>query len=377
MTICAAVEGDLAKFLRAERESLIASWERLVLEDPGVPEATRLPEPALRNDMPALIEGIASALERIDGRPVEDTEWAIGGAATAHALQRFGAGYTLEAALRELSHFRSAMADIFYEHAVMPSRSEFRLMSVTIDETVAIVAARMRDEEQARMAHVRERFVAVLGHDLRNPLNAITIGAAGLLRHQLPEREAAGVLRIARAAERMARMIADIYEFAAVRLAPTGLRLAVQRSNIAELCNEVIEEMRLLHGSRAIVFQPREEVCGIWDRNRILRVLSNLLGNALTHSPLSSEVRVGVTLRGERVVVSVHNDGEPIEAAILPLLFNPFARGGAAVNKADGLGLGLFIAREIALAHGGEIRVESTAERGTCFTLELPIGDAT
>jgi signal transduction histidine kinase len=376
MLICEEEHGkQIAALIREKKDALIASWERSVLEDPYVPEASRLPEPTLRDDIPHLIERLASALELNDASPS-----ARGGrdfdhdrVAAAHARQRLAAGYTLEAALCELSHFRNALADLLYGLAVLPTRSEFRSMSVTIDETMVIVAARIRDAEQARIAATQERFVAILGHDLRNPLNAITISADALLHRSLSEREAACVGRIARAAGRMARMIGDIYEFASARFGRGGIKLNMQRSSIVDLCAEAIDEMRLVHDARSIVFDPREDAQGTWDRGRILRVLANLLGNALAYSPPDTQVCIGVIVRGGRALVTVHNEGEPIEATKLPTIFEPFERADTAFRKSDGLGLGLFIAREITRAHGGEIRVESAVGRGTSLTVELPL----
>jgi signal transduction histidine kinase len=360
---------ELASFLRARSEELLARWVQEVLQEPVAPEAQRLPEPGLRDEVPRLIDCLASAVEGLDGRVAGDERllpW--------QPRQRFAAGFTLEAALRELSHFRCAVADLLYAHGALPTRAEVRRMSRAIDDAAATVLTRMRDAEMARLVSIRDRFIAILGHDLRNPLNAITIAAGALLRkNALSASEATYVRLITRGAERMARMIADILDFAAVRLVPSGVELALERSSLVELCAEAIDEMRLVHGTRTIIFDPREEGRRMWDRNRLLRLFSNLLGNALQYSPIDSVVRVGMRQGDGRVVVTVHNDGDPIDPAVLPTIFDPFARGRPAPGKADGLGLGLFIAHEIAKAHGGDIRAESSLEEGTTFILELPI----
>jgi signal transduction histidine kinase len=360
----------VAGLLRESRSALLLRWEQSLREDPAA-QATR-PKLALRGEVVKLIDRIALAIEQLDGSPdiaVPQVDWA-GSWLAQEAFSDVGA---LGVALGAFSHLRRALIDLFFAEGVTPTRRECHVISATIDAAVAAVATKMHDAEQKRMTAIRDRFLAILGHDLRNPLNAITIAAGALRRHDLRDGDLFLVNRAVSGAERMGKMITDLLEFAAARLVPETFVPAREDALLATVCEEAVGEMRLVHPLRTIVLDVRDPGAGAWDRHRLVRVLSNLLGNALAYSPPQSKVTVTVAARGERMLVSVHNEGVPIEPGMLRSLFEPFERGPGAPGKPGGLGLGLFIARQIARAHEGDITVESSERAGTTFTLELPV----
>jgi signal transduction histidine kinase len=208
---------------------------------------------------------------------------------------------------------------------------------------------------------------------LRNPLSAISTAAQLLLRQNLSDRQARTATRIATTAERMTRMIADLLDFTRSRLGG-GFPIQTQRMNLRDLCETVIEELELAYPERTIEFDARGDAWGNWDPDRIAQVVSNLAGNALQHSPESGTVRVELRDEGERVVLQTSNAGPPIPEQVLPHLFEPGRRGppGRGHKESSGLGLGLYIVRQIVLAHGGELSVRSSAAEGTTFTVSLP-----
>ena len=217
-----------------------------------------------------------------------------------------------------------------------------------------------------RTARFREHFVGIVSHDLRNPLTAIVTSAHLLLRYgELPERQARVVARIASSADRMARMIDDLLDFARSKL---GGEFPIHRRRIdlRQICEQTVEELEFAY-TRQVKLEANGDLWGDWDPDRIAQVISNLVGNAVQHS----DGDVKVTLRGEAdvVVLETHNGGPPIPHEVLSHIFEPGRRGDA---RSGGLGLGLFIVQQIVLAHGGSIEVTSNDGDGTKFTVALP-----
>lgn len=222
-----------------------------------------------------------------------------------------------------------------------------------------------------RSVTFREELLAMLGHDLRNPLNAITASAFQLSRAEgLGERERNAVERIRRSAGRMARMIDDILDFARSRLGG-GLPVDPQPVDMADLSRSTLEELQVAYPNRQLLFEAQGDTRGQWDPDRVTQVLGNLVVNALQHG--RSDTPVHITARGEGsdVVMVVHNEGEPIPPERLPHLFDPF-KGSARAQGSKSLGLGLYIVHQIARAHGGSVQVHSTAEEGTTFSVRWP-----
>lgn len=233
----------------------------------------------------------------------------------------------------------------------------------------------LKREEAARQTAVfREQFLGILGHDLRNPLQAISGNAALLLRYGgMTEPQRKAVNRISISADRMARMISDILDFTRTRL---GGGYALQRTwmNVHEVLKQVVEELEVAHPERRFELSVSGNGWGEWDADRIAQATSNLVGNAVQYSPQESAVRVVARDEGDGVRLEVHNLGTPIPAERLPHIFDPFVRGrdGSRASARTGLGLGLYITHEIVKAHGGVVQVRSTEAEGTCFWLRLP-----
>jgi sigma-B regulation protein RsbU (phosphoserine phosphatase) len=231
-----------------------------------------------------------------------------------------------------------------------------------------------REEAARQTALFREQFLGILGHDLRNPLQAISGNAALLLRFGgMTEPQRKAVNRISISADRMARMISDILDFTRTRL---GGGYALQRTwmNVHEVLRQVVEELEVAHPQRRFELSVTGNGWGEWDADRIAQAASNLVGNAVQYSPQDSAVRVVARDEGDGVRLEVHNLGTPIPPERLPHIFDPFVRGrdGSRTSARTGLGLGLYITHEIVKAHGGVVRVRSTESEGTCFWLNLP-----
>jgi signal transduction histidine kinase len=236
----------------------------------------------------------------------------------------------------------------------------------------ALVREKDAREEAERSVRYNEMFAGMLGHDLRNPLSAITTGANYIARLDSSQKSTKAATRILSSAERMARMIDQLLDFTRIRVGG-GLALASTRLDLEELLYKIKDELEAANPERSIVIEVAGSAVGEWDHDRLLQVFSNIVGNALHHG--SDTAPVVIRCDGSvptYVDVTIHNDGA-VPAEVLPVMFEPF-RGNARYQRTRGLGLGLFITQQIIAAHAGTIEVASTGEQGTTFHLVLPRG---
>jgi len=244
-----------------------------------------------------------------------------------------------------------------------------------IDITERRQAEEARVQEMEQAIRFSELFAGMLGHDLRNPLSAITTSAELLARRAESEKIGRPVTRILASAERMERMIGQLLDFTRIRLGQ-GLPLEYAPLDLGELARAIIDELEPVF-ERRIELRTQGSVHGIWDRDRLSQLLSNLAANACQHGDLEQPIVVGVDgLAADRVILSVQNGGQ-IPPELLPRIFEPFRRSSSRsrVRKPDrssGLGLGLHISEQIARALDGSIQVVSLPDTGTRFSVELP-----
>jgi sigma-B regulation protein RsbU (phosphoserine phosphatase) len=249
-----------------------------------------------------------------------------------------------------------------YERELLDARDQSRLSE-------AAAKANLRDERQT--SELREQFIAVLGHDLRNPLASISAGARILLRRTKDETETQVLQMMQTTVTRMSGLIDNVLDFARGRLGG-GITLSRDANRpLQPVLQQVVDELRTAMPDRVIEtdFAIAEPVnC---DRSRIGQMVSNLLGNALTHGAFDKPVRMAASTDNGMFVLWIANAGEPIPEAAMTDLFDPFFRGRVRAGL-QGLGLGLHIASEIARAHEGTLTVTSTAEE-TRFTFLMPL----
>lgn len=244
-------------------------------------------------------------------------------------------------------------------------------------ETEEEMRACLRREQQARAAvaeavDFQVRFVDMLGHDMRNPLNTImnTARIMAMRSEVLPEGRK-HLERLVSSSLRMHRMIEQILDLTRTRTAG-GIPVERTRQDLDPLVAKVVTDMRAAHPGRVVTYEKRGDCWASVDSERFEQVVATLVGNAIAHG--SPDTPVGVSLSGTALTVQlcVHNEGRPIDPALLPSLFDPFARRKKALGPSDGLGLGLHIADRIIKAHDGILSAFSTAETGTVFEATLP-----
>lgn len=218
------------------------------------------------------------------------------------------------------------------------------------------------------LAALREQFIAVLGHDLRNPLGSILGASEVLSTSTLSERDSKLVGVLIRSGLRMSELIENVMDFARARLG-TGITIESKEEYLLPVLNHLVDELRAIHPDRLIETQFSVDDPVHCDSGRISQLVSNLLANALTHGSKDQAVIVAASHKNQLLEIAISNSGTPIPEDFLPHLFHPFTREPHRPSQ-NGLGLGLYIASEIAKAHGGELNVVSTPEI-TTFTYKM------
>jgi K+-sensing histidine kinase KdpD len=225
--------------------------------------------------------------------------------------------------------------------------------------------------EQRKTSELREQFIAILGHDLRNPINAVSSGAQLLLRGQQDERTKTVVTMIQECCLRMTGLIENVLDFARGRLG-SGIALHKKPNEPMEkVLMQVIDELTAVWPNREVMTQFLLAEPVNCDGTRIAQMFSNLLGNAFNYGRPNTAISVKAESIAGIFTLSVANEGQRIPEANMKYLFQPFVRGEVGVNQ-KGLGLGLYIASEIAHAHGGKLEAISS-DRETVFTLTMPV----
>lgn len=369
----------LGEFIEGNLEPILQEWEAFAL---SLMPLAHLDRKALRDHAEEMLRAVAkdmcvpqSEQQRADKAKGlrSDNMSQLTSAAEAHAVSRFGDQFTMDQLVAE---FRAIRASVLRQWAVSRAETDEAVEELTrfneaIDQALNTSVARYT----AKLDESRTMILGVLAHDLRNPLNALSIGLQYILRSDSTDPNSTKVA--ARALHSVARMdglIRDLLDFTLVRLGP-GLPVTSEPANMAQICARTIEEVEASHPGRRFRFKTAGLVHGEWDPKRVSQMLINLLTNALHHGEPSGEVSLTLTGTQTEVHLDVHNDGPAIPEAVRATLFQPLAATALkrrGVSQSSGLGLGLYIAYQIATAHGGSIAVKSTDAEGTTFTVQMP-----
>lgn len=373
----------LADFILANREPILAEWEAFAREIwHGL-----APDPAtLRDHAEAILVATVADMQaeqtaeqqsdKSKGRrDLSRAARQMSRASVEHGAGRLVSGFDLLSLLSEYRALRASVIRLWTESCPAPHRDDLvdlTRFNESIDHSIAQSTATFAENGERS----RQMFLAMLGHDLRNPLNTIAMSAQLLsLDEGLAPCSAEAARQISVSADAMAHIVADVLDFATTRLGGT---IPVEREpiDLNELCEEVVAEMRAGHSKRAILLASPGAVMLRADGARLRQALSNLIGNALQHGDGACSVTLSEAAAGERVLLSVHNAGDPIPASAVGTIFNPLVRGPGSESRGSkrtsSIGLGLYIVQQIVDAHGGEIDVESSAEAGTTFAVRLP-----
>lgn len=367
----------LSDFIRKNHAAIVREWETFAAS--LLPAAGGMTDLALRDHAEEILNAIVvdlelpqSATEQSDKSKGHGEEHRMEDVGKIHAALRIEGGFRLSQLVAEYRALRASVLRLFEQAASEMGASD--LGQVTrFNEAIDEALVEATDRYLVVMNRTSDQFLAVLGHDLRNPLGAISMSAGLIARRADHTNSKAGSL-ILTSTERMKRMVDDLLDLTRTRLG-SGIPIAPEPTDLKLLCEEVVAELEAFYPDRPMELHADGDLRGSWDRDRLAQVLSNLVGNALQYG--ARDRPIGVTARedGETVVIEVHNEGRPIPPAMLANIFEPMVRE---VGRREGdklsrsLGLGLHIAREIVLAHGGTVSVKSTGREGTTFCVRLP-----
>lgn len=236
-----------------------------------------------------------------------------------------------------------------------------------------ISARKQQQLLDAKHTAFQRRLIGIVSHDLRNPISAMMLSAATLSKRADADPKTVTVLkRIVGSGERASRLIRDLLDFTQASLVG-GIPIQAQASDLNDVARQVVDEVRQAYPHRIVIFEPGADGKGEWDTDRVAQIIANLSINAVAYSPAESPVYVRSREEDGQVVIEVQNTGTPIASELLPLLFEPFRRGGDESRPGTGsLGLGLFIVDHLVRAHAGTVSVRSSVEEGTLFTVRLP-----
>jgi phosphoserine phosphatase RsbU/P len=256
-----------------------------------------------------------------------------------------------------------------FERELLNARAAAEAARQQSEQLRVLTEASLKAERET--AELREQFIAVLGHDLRNPLASLSAGARMMLKVKSPDEAVKFEAMMQNSVARMAKMIDSVMDFARGRMGG-GLTLGERAFQALEpVLDQVVAELASAHPERAIETHFELGTPVYCDAPRIAQLFSNLLGNAISHGAPDAPIRVEGQVRNQSFELSVANAGQPISEKAMERLFQPFYRGEVRPSQ-QGLGLGLYIASEIAKAHGGTLAVTSVQDE-TRFTFRMPL----
>nr|WP_314628329.1 HAMP domain-containing sensor histidine kinase [uncultured Noviherbaspirillum sp.] len=352
-----------AQRMLALREVVLAEWESRLRAT--VNEAAALSHPILIDTFPTLYDNIAQAIS--PGYPRESATGA-NTVASEHGGERARvSSYNHQAVISEYQLLRWTILDVLNQNSVTLDSTEFTKINAAIDDCIL---ASVNAYTLAQSA-LRERFIVTIAHDLRNPLQVIS-SAAELLQH-VDDLDRVHDLssRIFGNSQRMDRMIQDLLD-AAVFQGGEQLQLQLSAFDIMDVVREVRDQLAEQYGSRLEI--RGLPVNGWWDRDAMKRVLENLLNNALKYGAPDTVIRVRIECSHDRLLLAVHNEGDPIPPSELESIFQVFRRAAAAKkSEKRGWGIGLPYVRGVAESHGGSVLIDSAPGRGTTLSVDMPV----
>jgi hypothetical protein len=372
----------LADFIESNMEAILADWEEFARHlAPG----SAMSVIALRDHAESILRVSARDMlapqtaqqqsSKSKGHGGDGAESGhLDSASEEHAIARLGDGFNL---IEVVSEYRALRASVLrlWQKATRDADARDLEDLTRFNESMDQSLAEAVRSYTSRVDESRELFLATLGHDLRAPLNAMMLSAEVLSRSgQLDGENAEIASRMSAFGKVMTGMIHDLLDFTRTRLG-AGMPLSATPLDLGRLCQEVLAEFRAAHPGRRLHLESVGDLSGQWDAARLRQVLSNLVGNAIEHGEESGDIEVLARDEGPAVVVTVTNRGPVIPSSALPTLFDPFIRATSmpdANKRRAGIGLGLYIARQIVIAHGGSITVASSEGAGTVFTVRLP-----
>jgi signal transduction histidine kinase len=368
----------LAEFILQDMEAILAEWEAFAAT--LLPAAAGLTSLALRDHAQHILQAVAKDLTTTQTREAQSEKskgrapkvaGAPETAAETHAVLRARTGFDINQLVAE---YRALRASVLRRWMDAGPLGQFGMEDlIRFNEAIDQAVAESVGHFYAQVEQTRNLLLGMLGHDMRSPLNTILATSSYLAALNAGEQVSVSAARLIRSGAAMQTLLDDLVDFNRTKLG-LGVKVVPSDIDLAEVVTDELEQLRGAHPGRRIELSASGDSRGRWDAARVQQMVRNLVSNAIRYG--SSDTAVRVALRGEEaeVRVEVANTGLTIDPLALSQLFDPLKRGAAYGDSHDacgGLGLGLFIVREIAKAHGGDVEARSDAGE-TAFAVRLP-----
>jgi hypothetical protein len=401
----------LADFILSNLEPILADWEAFARSiwpegggggGGGAERAAAVDPAELRDHAEEILRATAQDMATAQSSHEQDEKSKGRGdagpgaarmvhASAEHAVGRVASGFGLAAVVAEYRALRASVVRLWRESNPQPDGHDLDDLTRFHESMDQSLAEAVRSFTE-RVDRSRRMFLAILGHDLRNPLSAMKLTGQLLARSgQLDPTLSDLASQLPETAVAMGQLIDDLLDYTGAELGG-GLPTHPAPTDLGKLCEQVVGELRAAHPECTVHVHRQGDLTGVWDAARLRQVVSNLLGNAVQHGRGKgggdgkagggggeADCPITLTIAGDGdggadggVTLAVHNPGPPIPPDVLPTIFDPLTRGPEADRRHGSMGLGLYIARAVATAHGGTIGVASTAETGTTCTVRLP-----
>jgi signal transduction histidine kinase len=366
----------LGDYILRDMELILQRWEAFATT--RIPAAEHMSSRSLRDHGPQILQAMVADLATFQTDDEQEAKSmglapvatnAPNTAAQTHAVLRAESGFDIEQLASEYRALRASVLSGWME-ACLPERPRFTDM-LRFNEAVDQALAESIAFFTAHVTRSRNLLLGMLSHDLRSPLQTIQITARLLGALNSGGEVGLAAERLVRSGARMQKLLDDLIDFNRTELG-LGIPVTPREVDLGQVCAEELEQIRATYPERAVELEVAGDCRGSWDPDRMQQLLNNLVLNALHYGEPHATVRVAVRSSESNLRLSVANAGKPIDGETLAHIFEPLRRGkdGAAANN-SGLGLGLYIASEIAKAHGGEIAVDAVGNQ-TVFTVSLP-----
>ena len=368
----------LADFISRDMEAILATWEAFA--GTLLPASSEMGSVELREEAEQMLHAIAADLRTPQTREAQRKKSLDQGptpigtsesAARTHGFLRARSGFTVNQLAGEYRALRASVLRLWMDDCApaAPDLDDIIRFSEAIDEALAesVTSFNMQIEQN------RNLLLGMLGHDMRSPLQAIQVTSTYLAALNAGEDVSNAAGRLIRSGARMQALLDDLTAFNRTKLG-MGINVSPTHVNLADVLSDELDELRAIHPDRQIELQVTGNLQGVWDSQRLQQLLGNLVLNAIKYGAQDTPVRVMVTGDVTQVRIDVCNCGAAIEPAALARIFDPLERGRGHQNqdeRAGNLGLGLYIASEIARAHHGAIETRSD-ETETTFSVSLP-----
>lgn len=370
----------LSDFIRQNRTVISREWEAFAR---SLRPAATMTDIQLIDHIDDILDFIAADIEsaqtqseqKIKSHGLKRETLTVDTAAQTHAALRHTDGFDIIEMVSEYRALRATVCHLWSESKTVMThedKADLERFHEAIDQALAESVVRFTENvEKAKIL-----LLGVLGHDIRSPVGAIQMATSLMPKFgPVNTRQERLLENIKISADRVQQIVNDLLDLAK---SATGQSLPLRKTYFAmsQLCHQIVDETRLRHPSSLIDVSVPEDIEGQWDNIRLGQLIANLLSNAVQYGRADTPITLNVINDGNGVVISVSNQGEPISNIHLETIFKSFSRGArSAEATTSNLGLGLFIANEIASAHGGSISVVSNQSEGTTFSVYLPSED--